>query len=75
MKKQARKSDSIENEPNSKTRSLPNPKKQISGKSKKGMFVGIGLHKKFRQVVIMDSDGKILHNDRVENHHQSTSNI
>ena len=71
MKKQARKSDSIKNEPNSSLSSPKNAKKQIRGKSKKGMFVGIDLHKKFLQVAVMDDKGKILHNDKVENNQQA----
>ena len=31
------------------------------------MYVGIDLHKKFLQVAIMDKDGKIQKNDKVEN--------
>ncbi len=72
MNKKARKSDSIKNE--SKTRSVSSKritKKQIRKNPKKSMFVGIDLHKKFLQVAIMDDTGKVSHNDKVENTHQS----
>lgn len=35
------------------------------------MYVGIDLHKKFLQVAVMDDNGKILQNRKVENTHQS----
>jgi len=35
------------------------------------MYVGIDLHKKFLQVAVMDNDGKILQNKKVDNTHES----
>ena len=35
-------------------------------KNKTKYFVGIDLHKKFMQVAVMNPDGKVLHNDRIE---------
>ncbi len=55
VNKKARKSDSIKNESSSKVRKYSAPKKitnkQIRKNPKKGMFVGIDLHKKFLQVI------------------------
>jgi len=68
-------SDSIKNESSSKIRSSSSPKripkKQIGNKITKNMYVGIDLHKKFLQVAIMDNDGKILQNKKVDNTHHS----
>lgn len=75
MKIERRNSDSIKNESKSKIRnsssSKKSPKKQMRRKSKKSMYVGIDLHKKFLQVAIMGNDGKILQNTKVDNTHQS----
>ena len=75
MNTKARKSDSVTDESNSSktysASSKKSPKKQIRTKSNKTMYVGIDLHKKFLQVAIMDNDGNILQNDKVENNHQS----
>lgn len=76
MNTKTRKSDSINNESSSsKVRKLLSPKripkKQIGSKSKKSMYVGIDLHKKFLQVAIMDDTGKVLQNDKVDNTHES----
>lgn len=76
MNTKARKSDSIKNESSSfKIRKSLSPKKipkkQIRSKSKKSMYVGIDLHKKFLQVAIMDETGKVLQNDKVDNTHES----
>ncbi len=35
------------------------------------MYVGIDLHKKFLQVAVMDNDGKLLQNKKVDNIHES----
>ena len=76
MNTKARNSDSIKNESSSsKIRKSLSPnritKKQIRSKSNKSMYVGIDLHKKFLQVAIMDNDGKVLQNNKVENTHES----
>ncbi len=75
MNIERRNSDSIRNESNSKIQSSSyskkSPKKQIRNKSKKTMYVGIDLHKKFLQVAIMNNEGKVLQNNKVENTHQS----
>lgn len=75
MNTKRRKSDSIKNESNSKIRKSLSPKKipkkQIRNKSKKSMYVGIDLHKKFLQIAIMDNGGKVLQNKKVDNTNQS----
>lgn len=75
MNIERRNSDSIKNESNSKIRnsssSKKSTKKQIRSKSKKSMYVGIDLHKKFLQVAVMDNDGKVLQNNKVDNTHES----
>ncbi len=75
MNTKRRKSDSIKNKSSSKIRSLSSskriPKNQIRNKITKSMYVGIDLHKKFLQVAIMDNDGKVLQNNKVDNTHQS----
>jgi len=35
------------------------------------MYVGIDLHKKFLQVAIMNNEGKVLQNNKVDNTHES----
>ena len=50
-------------------------KKQIRTKSKKAMFAGIDLHKKFIQIAIMDDTGKISQNDKVDTLASQLSNI
>jgi len=35
------------------------------------MYMSIDLHKKFLQVAVMDNDGKVLQNSKVDNTHQS----
>ena len=72
MNTKRRKSDSIRNESSSfKIRRSSSPKKQIRSKATNNMYVGIDLHKKFLLVVVMDNDGKILQNKKVDNTHQS----
>ena len=75
MNIERRNSDSIRNESNSKIRnsssSKKSPKKQIRNKITKNMYVGIDLHKKFLQVAVMDNDGKVLQNKKVDNTHES----
>ena len=76
MNTKRRKSDSIKNESSYKIRRAVAstkriPKKQIRNKTTKSMYVGIDLHKKFLQVAVMDNDGKILQNKKVDNTHKS----
>ena len=67
-------SDSIKNESSSKVHNLSSPKKnpknQIRNKITKSMYVGIDLHKKFLQVAIMNNEGKVLQNKKVDNTHE-----
>jgi len=70
-----RNSDSIRNESSFNIRRTTStkriPKNQIRNKITKSMYVGIDLHKKFLQVAVMDNDGKILQNKKVDNTHES----
>ncbi len=74
MNTKRRNSDSIKNEPRSRSRnpsySKKSPKKQIRAKKDKGMYVDIDLHKEFL-LATMDNDRKILQNIKVENTHKS----
>ena len=42
-------------------------KSKADGNVFKSMFVGMGVHKNYLQVVVLDEKGKILNNSRVDN--------
>lgn len=39
------------------------------------MYIGMDLHKNFLQIAIMDNNGKVLTNSRIENNHRQVSNF
>ena len=54
-------------------------KKKIRKSSSDGnydtMYIGMDLHKDFLQIAIMDNNGKVLKNSRIENNHKQVSNF
>ncbi len=39
------------------------------------MYNGMDLHKKFLQVAVMDNNGNVLKNSKIENNHRHLSNF
>lgn len=39
------------------------------------MYIGMDLHKNFLQIAVMDNNGKLLENSRIENDHKHISNF
>ncbi len=54
-------------------------KKKISKSSSDGnydtMYIGMDLHKNFLHIAIMDNNGSVLKNSRIENAHKQINNF